>query len=100
MFVMVVRDRTGYNNSTIKYKNFDDVAAHAQRVIAPQIAEEFTNTLQQDNPLDWKEQLEVMAEILEDLYSLDQAKVIAAIEEWGDRWETDNLGDVWIEWLG
>lgn len=100
MFVMVVRDRTGYNSATIKYKNFDDVAEHAQRVIAPQIAAEFTNTLAQDNPLDWKEQLDVMAEILEDLYSMDQAKVISAIEEWGERWETDNLGDVWIEWLG
>lgn len=100
MFVMVVRDRTGYNNATIKYKDFDDVAIHAQRVIAPQIAEEFINTLAQDNPLDWKEQLDAMSEILLDLYSMDQAKIISAIEEWGERWETDNLGDVWIEWLG
>lgn len=100
MFVMVVRDRAGYNNSTIKYKKFEDVAEHAQRVIAPQIAEEFINTFAQDNPLDWKEQLDAMAEILRDLYSMDQAKVISAIEEWGQRWESDNLGDVWIEWLG
>lgn len=100
MFVMVVKDRTGYNKSTIKHKNFDDIAIHAQRVIAPQIGEEFTNTLLQDSPLDWKEQLEAMAEILQDLYSMDQAKVISAIEEWEQLAEGDNIGEVWIEWLG
>jgi len=100
MFVMVVKDRTGYNKSTIKYKRFEDIAAHAQQVIAPQIGQEFTNTLSQDAPLDWREQLEAMAEILENLFSMDQKKVVWAIEAWEKLAESDNLGDVWIEWLG
>lgn len=100
MFVMVVKDRTGYNKATIKYKKFEDIAAHAQQVIAPQIGAAFTNTLLQDEPLDWKEQLEAMAEILEDLYSMDEKKVVSAIEAWEQLAENDNIGEVWIEYLG
>lgn len=100
MFVMVVKDRTGYNNRTIKYKKFEDIAAHAQSVIAPQIGEELANFLLQDSPLDWKEQLEGMADVLQGLYSLKQEEVVSAIEAWEHLAESDNVGDVWIEYLG
>lgn len=100
MITLIIKD-AHTEDSKLRFKSFNEAAAHARMTIVPQIADLLRDFIHQDDPTEFREVSDTLTDLLHELYEGDEDRVIQAVEDWQEfvtfgGYENDST---WIEWI-
>ncbi len=81
--ILAVRDTSTGEESRLRFSSLDEAVDHARMVILGQIVDELYELALQDNPSEFKEEIETLREIAEDVNRpRDLEQLRGALEAW------------------